>query len=157
MMTISITGLDKAEVLMALYNRARPQRMGFLHYTPTPLAKEEAQQLLAGSNYFDYLNGRVMKVSLEGDELDPRLYDRDNGSGAAAEVIAELRKTGDVFSESSEIAHLEQRRTAAELARKSMDDPGGMTREEDGTVTFRLGLSDMKKTLGPIVDEVLED
>jgi hypothetical protein len=43
-----------------------------------------------GTRYFDYLQGRVMKVSLEGDELDARLYDRDNGEGAAAEAISAL-------------------------------------------------------------------
>lgn len=37
--------------------------------------------------YFDYLQGRVMKVDLAGDELDPRLYDRDNGEGAARRAI----------------------------------------------------------------------
>jgi hypothetical protein len=43
---ISIAGLDKADVLVALYNRARPQGMGFLHYTPDPLSKEEAENHL---------------------------------------------------------------------------------------------------------------
>lgn len=86
MADVSIAGLDKAEVLMALYDRARPQGMGFLHYIPEPMTKEQAQELL--------LQGRVMKVNLEGDSFDPWLYDRDNGTGAAQEVIDELRKTG---------------------------------------------------------------
>ena len=88
---IDISKRDKAEVLAALYNAAKPQGMGFLHYTPDPMTKEEAVALLAKDTYFDYVKGRVMKVSIEGDELNPRLYDRDNGDGAAAAVIECLR------------------------------------------------------------------
>jgi hypothetical protein len=32
-----------------------------------------------------------MKVKLEGDDFAPHLYDRDNGPGAAAGVVANLR------------------------------------------------------------------
>lgn len=31
-----------------------------------------------------------MKISLEGDTLEPRAYDRDNGAGAAERAIAPL-------------------------------------------------------------------
>lgn len=90
---IDIGGLDKAAVLRALYTDARPQGMGFLHYDPKPMSVEEAQTLIEVQGlYFDYLKGRVMKVNLAGDKLDPRLYDRDNGSGAAKKVIDFLRK-----------------------------------------------------------------
>ena len=80
---ISIAGLDKAEVLAALYNAARPQGMGFLQYKPEPMTDREAREILdGGQDYFDYLNGRAMKVSLKSaDQLEERLYDRDNGAG----------------------------------------------------------------------------
>src|SRR5438105_3753792 len=93
--TIDISKFDKADVLAALYNNSKPQGMGFLHFDPTPMSRDEAARLLNGedkqnhtsgyhcSTYFDYLKGRVMKVDLSGDQLDPRLYDRDNGKGAA--------------------------------------------------------------------------
>lgn len=91
---ISIKGLDKAKVLAALYNNAKPQGMGFLHYTPKPMDEEEAQEVLnSGQTYFDYVLGRVMKVDLQSDEeFDPRLYNRDNGAGSAERAIATLRK-----------------------------------------------------------------
>jgi hypothetical protein len=63
------------------------------------MTREEAQVLLdAGAgHYVDYLHGRVMKVSLEDPTgFEARLYDRDNGDGAAAEAIAALRQTGRV-------------------------------------------------------------
>lgn len=38
--------------------------------------------------YFDYLNGRVMKIEIGGDELSARTYDRDNGADAVVAVGA---------------------------------------------------------------------
>ena len=90
---INIKGLDKIDVFLALYDGARPQGMGFLHYTPGPLTRTEARQALdAHGMRFDYYRGLVMKVRLDGDTFDPRRYDRDNGIGAAQRCIDELRK-----------------------------------------------------------------
>jgi len=82
MNTISLTGLDKADVLAALYNASKPLRAGFIDYDKKPMTREEAQSILdCGDTYFDYLQGRVMKVDLSGDTLNPGGYDRDNGGG----------------------------------------------------------------------------
>jgi hypothetical protein len=95
---ISIEGLNKAQVLAALYNASKPLGMGIIHFDPKDMTEEEAQKeidirLEFDSIYFDYLKGRVMKVDLTSDsEFDPYLYDRDNGEGAAQEVIDQLRK-----------------------------------------------------------------
>lgn len=89
-MAIDISKKDKAEVLAALYNASKPLGLGYLHFDPRPMSKEEARQLLAETTYFDYLKGRVMKVRLDGTTLDERLYDRDNGPGAAERAIAQL-------------------------------------------------------------------
>lgn len=88
---LSIAGLDKADVLAALYNASKPQGMGFLHFDPSPMTTEEARVLLARTTYFDYLKGRVMKVDLSGEEFSPWGYDRDLGEGAAAAAIATIR------------------------------------------------------------------
>lgn len=97
---IDISTFDKADVLAALYNASKPLGMGFLNYDPTPMDKVEAKEYIEQhtrkfsdgtiSCYFDYLKGRVMKVDLGGKYLDPRLYDRDNGPGAAERAIAKL-------------------------------------------------------------------
>ena len=87
---ISLKNRNKAEVLAKLYNASRPLGLGILHYNAADMTTEEAQEILdSGQTYFDYLRGRVMKISLKGDELDPRLYDRDNGQGAAARALGE--------------------------------------------------------------------
>lgn len=84
---IKINKEDKPTILAALYNNSRPLGMGILHFTPEEMTKEEAAELLKSQTYFDYLKGRVMKVGLDGDEFDQRLYDRDNGEGSAARAI----------------------------------------------------------------------
>jgi hypothetical protein len=100
---IDIAGLDKAQLLAALYNGSRQLGMGFIHAEGRKdMTVEQAREQLpkgddhawAGHGkplYFDYLHGRVMKVDLSGDTLRPFLYDRDNGEGAAARIIERLR------------------------------------------------------------------
>lgn len=89
---ISIAGLDKAEVLARLFNASRAQGRGLDMPYLADMSKEEAQRHLdaAEDGYFDYLKGRVMKVDLSGDHFDPRLYDRDNGPGAAEVALMDL-------------------------------------------------------------------
>lgn len=47
--TVSIAGLDKAEVLAALYNASIPLGLGKLQYNPRPMEPVEAAALLAQS------------------------------------------------------------------------------------------------------------
>ncbi len=98
MAKISIAGLNKADVLAALYNNSKVQGMGFLQAKPGQMGRAEAQQLLDQTDYFDYLHGKVMKVRIAGDELDTWGYDRDNGEGAAARAIAPLRMEAAAFA-----------------------------------------------------------
>lgn len=91
--TIDISKLKKADVLAALYNSSKQQGMGFMHARgATGMDASEAAELLKHETYFDYLHGRVMKVELRGDILDPRLYDRDNGEGAAQRAIDQIKQ-----------------------------------------------------------------
>jgi len=101
-MIIDISSLNKAEVLQALFNASKQQGMGFLdgrgHYK---LSLEDSQVCIdrGGSQYYDYLRGRVLKIDLSKDELDTRLYDRDNGHGAAERALQPLFER---FNESQE-------------------------------------------------------
>ena len=90
---MDISKLDRAEVLAALYNASQPLGMGFMHFKDEDMTREQAQAELDARKpraYFDYLHGRVMKVDLSGDELGTRLYNRDNGEGAAERALASL-------------------------------------------------------------------
>lgn len=94
-MTINIAGLDRAAVLATLYNNSRQLGLGFLHARGAlPMSNGQAAAELAANphGYFDYLHGRVLKVDLSSETLDPCLYDRDNGQGAAARAVDQIRR-----------------------------------------------------------------
>lgn len=88
-MTISIKGVDKVELLVALYNAARP---GWLHrgYPKGPMECPEAKAILAESQNISIVNGRALYVDLSGDELDTTIYDSHNGRLCAGEALAPI-------------------------------------------------------------------
>ena len=111
---IDISGLDKAELLAALFNGSAQFGMGCMHgsgraditvddarkiidpdsaddKTLTPWEQQDAKRL-----YFDYLRGRVLKVKLSGDNMRTALYNRDIGRGAAEKIVAQLRASKSV-------------------------------------------------------------
>lgn len=92
---INIKGIDKAVLLQALFNRSFQQDKGALDPTGwASMTLEKAQNIIEASGedlYFDYVNGRVMKVQLGEDEMDSWLYNRDLGQGAAEEIVAQIR------------------------------------------------------------------
>ena len=88
---INIKGLDKAELLVELYNHSHQQGMGMLQPARS-LSVEDARKLLEQTQSFDYLYGKVMKVDLSGDEFEEWLYDRDNGQGMAQSVVDGMKK-----------------------------------------------------------------
>ena len=91
MSTVNISKLNKAEVLAALYSASRPLGMGHLQNHTAAMSVDDAQELLdGGQTYFDYVNGRVMKVDLSGDELRTALFNRDNGADAAESAIKNI-------------------------------------------------------------------
>lgn len=91
---VSIKGLTQAAVLAALWNNSRsPGIAAFMQNRQTEMTEADAAKLLETQSYFDYLNGRVLKVRLNkgATEFEPALYDRDNGKGAAQSVVDTLR------------------------------------------------------------------
>ena len=99
---VDISGLNKAVVLKALYDRSHILGKGILqavdHFT-----LKDAEEALIQTSYFDYLYGRVMKVDLSKDEFDEWGYDRDNGSGAAQKVIDQVRKNNEQMIEEPDL------------------------------------------------------
>lgn len=100
---IDISSLSKAEVLVRLYNGGHNDVnhgpvTGILQRMLPPMTLEKAQALIdqqlelqKGREkpriYFDYVAAKALKVDLSGDKLDPRLYDRDCGPGAASRAL----------------------------------------------------------------------
>jgi len=151
---IDLKGLDKAAVLAALFNASKPQGMGFMHYDPAPMTVEQAAELLKRSTYFDYLQGRVMKIELSDDTLDPWSYDRDNGEGAAAATIASLQKTSDVNNDAIAKTHKDSTFLSAVTTESMLHSVSGFSTDPSEPVqVFRLGLDDFAPVLGPKVRE----
>jgi hypothetical protein len=89
---IDIANIPKSRVLAALFNASFQQGMGLMDTSGRQdMTEEEAEECCAKSLRFDYLRGRVLKVDLRGDKLDPRLYDRDNGQDAAYQAIQKIQ------------------------------------------------------------------
>jgi len=145
---IPLKGLDKAKVLAALYNASTPQGMGFLQYDPGPMTVSEARELLEKHRYFDYLKGRVMKIDLSGDLLDPYLYDRDNGEGAAQRAI-------DADCDEIEKIHSEGKKKSAEIVREHLHEDSKVEERGDWT-HVTLGLSGIADKLGPAIDRAVD-
>ncbi|MDE7345128.1 MAG: hypothetical protein K2N48_00110 [Muribaculaceae bacterium] len=90
---IDITGLDKAELLLELWNGSHAQSMSFFGQFTTQPSIDDARSFLESANYYaDYFNGRVIKVDFRGDKVDGRLYDRNYGQGACERIIMNLKK-----------------------------------------------------------------
>jgi hypothetical protein len=151
--TVSIKGLPKAKVLAALYNGAQAQGMGFMQYDAKPLTEQEAQAILdSGQSRFGYLSGRVMKIDISGDDVNPWGYDRDNGQGRVAAIVLELQLSQDVNAPS--IADVHQARTAfkASEVREHLERPTEIV-DGDGVSVMQLGLQGVADVLGPKVDK----
>lgn len=89
---INIKGLDKAELLVELYNHSHQQGLGMMQPSKS-LTVDDARILLEETTDFDYLYGKVLKVDLSSDEeFEEILYDRDNGRGLAQSVVDGMRK-----------------------------------------------------------------
>lgn len=102
---VKITGLDKAEVLAALYNNAKPMGLSVAEYNPYhTMLIPEAHHILKTTTNFDYLGGRVLKVDLSNDdEFDEWLYDRDNGTGAAQRAIDSIEREDSTMIETTQL------------------------------------------------------
>lgn len=154
--SIDIKELDKAAVLAALYNGSKPQGAGFITYNPIPMDIEEARSLLKRSQDFDYLKGRVMKVDLSGDELDPRLYDRDNGENAARSLIDILRETGDPNNPDIRSRHISKTRKSEQRTREIIHEDLSEFRNEGGITVLHLGIDDLASSISPKLKEARE-
>ena len=83
--SIDISGVDRAELLAALYNGTSPLGFGKNHDLGRDMTVEEAKDILGkteGKFSFDYLLGRPLKMWIDDTEPNtlqrPDLYDRDS-------------------------------------------------------------------------------
>jgi len=103
---VDISGLDKADVLLVLYDNAhfsglsfatQPLRRIFASMSQ-PGYREQAQSLIAaGTTNFNEVNlgagFRPLKVNLAGNDFDSFAYDRDHGFDGYAAILVQALRT----------------------------------------------------------------
>ena len=108
------------------------------------------------SEYFDYVDGRVMKVDLSGDELHTGLYNRDNGIGAAEAVIDTLRGSGNVSSTEAQHAHTENTRDSAAHMQDHLYDEAH-TEMIGNVLNVTIVAGEASDELAPKLDDILDE
>ena len=89
---LDISELDKAAVLVALYNAARPPKSfiaGFI-YPAGDLPHNVAEDALSLGMVVNGLCGRIIAVDFSQDSISAWFYDQVNGQGAARRAITPL-------------------------------------------------------------------
>lgn len=188
-MSVNVGGLNAGDVLAALYNGSKAQGMGFMAFNPKPMTREQAVELLCQGGtslfggrgdkgvYFDYLQGRVMKLTIpapqgstkesllsdllpESASIEEWGYDRDVGPGALQRVIDALRRTSEVNADVIKMQHQIETDRALDDVERRMNTPTPPMRKEvipgleqlGEVASFELGLEDMKPHLTPAVE-----
>jgi len=66
---ICITGIDMVRAVQVVYSLSKPQGMGYMHYVPGELPREEAKKLVREDHDFpvtlDYVKGRACKFHIQ--------------------------------------------------------------------------------------------
>jgi hypothetical protein len=90
---VDVTGIDRKELLEALWNNAQPAAFYILQNIDPPPFKLESAMKTTHGTYVDYACGRCIKADVfrKEDVIDPRLYDRDHGEGAFQRVVDSLK------------------------------------------------------------------
>lgn len=94
---IKCTDVDLVKLAQEAFRLSVPQGMGFLPFTPEPLSKSEAEQLIDKNSAYsilsmDYVHGRAVKLTVKKDK-DGELSLPDNWYDHTDAQYAELLKS----------------------------------------------------------------
>jgi len=89
---LDITGLDKAEILQCLINDAVISVGWIFPYGSRRITYEECTSLLKNNEtkYFDFYNGKILNINLNGHQLYTSQYNSANGENACEESLKHL-------------------------------------------------------------------
>jgi hypothetical protein len=100
---IDITGVDLVKFAQKTYELSMPQGLGFLHFTPEPLAEEDAKEIVERSGKYgnvkldmDYVSGRACKMTVW--EKDGRLVIQDAWYDHTDDQLKRLLAAFDIVS-----------------------------------------------------------
>lgn len=98
MANVSFEGLDRAMVVAALYNAARPINMPWVVYPPmTTMEISEIMKMLGVSetDCFDFRTRFPIRVTIDQNRVSSIFYDYIMGWGAIRAIINDLREYND--------------------------------------------------------------
>ena len=89
---INIKGLNKGQLLEAMVLGTRYNGpFAFASEFSSYLINSDKSEKVANAGYIDRYEDKPIKCDLRGDFADPRLYDRDAGSGTFAKIVYKMR------------------------------------------------------------------
>lgn len=88
---VNIRGIDRKTLLKALWSNSKPSAFFYNPILSPPLSNEELEEA-SKRDYVDYLCGRVIKVDLSCEYVDPIPYNRTNGSRALQQVVKKVTR-----------------------------------------------------------------
>ena len=90
---VDIAGINKEVLLETLWNNSRPIPF-YRKYKVNPpnFDIKKAMKQVKDDGYADYILGRLIKVNIESDSVDPEIYNENNGKGKLQIIIKKLRK-----------------------------------------------------------------
>ena len=89
---INIKGLNKGQLLEAMVLGTRYNGpFAFASEFSSYLINSDKSEKVANAGYIDRYEDKPIKTDLRGDFVDPRLYDRDAGSGTFAKIVYKMR------------------------------------------------------------------
>lgn len=92
---VDISGLDKRDVLRALFQVAQPHNYSWLKYDADDVLPNEQADRIVREGYADYVAGRSVKVhiSKRSREIDVARFNKSSGAEAGQRAIARLRRS----------------------------------------------------------------
>jgi hypothetical protein len=90
MSKVDIKGINKVDLLKALWKNSKPASFFMFSNTDPPeFDNENAEKSVSKS--IDYYSGRCIKCDLSKDEVDPTQYDREYGEGCFQTIVDKIK------------------------------------------------------------------
>lgn len=95
MSIVDVSGIDRMDLLEALWKNAKPASFFTMNNVPSPYSSfsRELAKTEIWNDYADYIQGRCIKVKImsKQNQLDGRMYDSEHGQGSFEKIVSSLK------------------------------------------------------------------
>ena len=89
---VDLVGIDKEVLLETLWKNSKPIAFYRKCKVKPPIFDiEKAMSQVKEDGFADYILGRLIKINLYNDTVDPTLYNENNGEKKLSKIIAKLK------------------------------------------------------------------